>query len=488
MKKIGIFIIILFSIGILLSIKFFSSPTKVNKPNVLFIAIDDLRPTLGCYGDTIAITPNMDQLAAKGTIFSKAYCQQAVCNPSRSSILTGLRPDQINVTNLVNHFREKMPNLITLPQIFKDNGYESLGLGKIYHGSKKAQDEVSWTKPAILNVSNKAMQYALGENKTGDKAASYENADVEDDKYEDGQIANEAIRNLDHFKKNGKPFFLAVGFKKPHLPFSAPKKYWDLYDPNMFNAISHKEKPTDSPDLAFHDSQELRGYVDIPNNGTIDRDKERKLWQGYYACVTYVDAQLGKIMKSIKDLGLDKNTIVVLWGDHGYHLGEQDLWCKSTNFELDSRIPLIISDPTKSFRTGTKSNALVEAVDIYPTLIDLCDLKTRMELAGRSLKTLLVEPDNEFKEAAFTQFARPYEALFSKDVSHMGYSVRTQNWRCTAWFNAQNDSIEYTELYDLKETDIEKANLSGIAEYGDIELKLLQMLKTYKNQEYNLLD
>jgi iduronate 2-sulfatase len=487
MKKIGIVITILMSVGVFLANKAFKNQTVTAKPNILFVAIDDLRPTLSCYGDSIAITPNMDELASNGTIFTKAYCQQAVCNPSRSSILTGLRPDQINVTNLVDHFREEMPNLITLPQIFKSNGYQTMGIGKIYHGSKKAQDDVSWTKPALLNVSNKAMEYALAKNKTGNKAASFESADVGDEVYEDGQIANEAIRSLAQFKKNGEPFFLAVGFKKPHLPFSAPKKYWDLYEQNLFNTISQRKRPADSPGLAFHNSQELRGYMDIPDEGTINTDKEKKLWQGYYACVSYVDVQLGKIMKSMKDLGLDKNTIIILWGDHGYHLGEQDLWCKSTNFELDNRIPLIISDPTKKFRTGTKSNSIVEAVDIYPTLLELCGLKAKGELAGISLTPLLVQPSTEIKNAAFTQFVRPYEALFSKEATHMGYSVRTKNWRCTAWFNTQNDSIEFTELYDLENDNIEKKNLTGIANYRDIELRLLEMLKAYKNQKYNYL-
>src|SRR5690606_33775870 len=194
-------------------------------------------------------------------------------------------------------------------------------------------------------------------NKTGKKAFSYESADVEDEAYEDGQIANAAIKQLSEFKNTGKPFFLAVGFKKQHLPFSAPKKYWDLYNPIMFVPISNKERPLYAPDIAFHNSQELRGYTDIPKKNGIDREKEASLWHGYYACVSYVDAQLGKIMSSLRRLGLDKNTVIVLWGDHGYHLGEQGLWCKSTNFELDDRIPLIIYDPSKKLKGGTSSNS-----------------------------------------------------------------------------------------------------------------------------------
>jgi len=306
MKKIGIVITILMSIGVLLANKAFKNQMVTAKPNILFVAIDDLRPTLSCYRDSIALTPNIDELASNGTIFTKAYCQQAVSNPSRLSILTGLRPDQNHAANLVNQFREKIPNLITLTQIFKVNGHGSLDLGKIHYGSKKARDHVSWSKPALLNVSNKAMEYTLAKNKSGNKAASFESADVGDKVYEVGQIANEAIRSLTQFQKNGGPFFLAVGFKKPHLPFSAPKKYWELYEPNLFSTISQRKKLTYTPDLAFHDSQELRGYVDIPNIGTINSEKEKNLWQVYYACVRYIDAQLGKIMKLMRDLGLDK--------------------------------------------------------------------------------------------------------------------------------------------------------------------------------------
>jgi len=470
-------------IGIVMA---FSEKEKDPNPklNVLFIAVDDLRPTLGCYGDSLAKTANMDMLASKGTIFNMAYCQQAVCNASRASIMTGLRPDQINVTNLVNHFREKIPDVVTLPQVFIKNGYEAVAIGKIYHGSAKAQDPMSWTQPSILNVSKKGDEYVLPKNKTGKKAFSYESADVGDEAYEDGQIANAAIKRLSEFKNTGKPFFLAVGFKKPHLPFSAPKKYWDLYDPKMFGPISNKERPLNAPDIAFHNSQELRGYMDIPKKDKIDREKEVSLWHGYYACVSYVDAQLGKIVQSLKKLGLDKNTVIVLWGDHGYHLGEQGLWCKSTNFELDDRIPLIIYDPSKKFKEGTSSNSMVEAVDIYPTLLDLCGLRPEGKLSGQSLKPLLSDPSIELKKAAVSQFIRPYEGLFAKPVTHMGYSVRTRDWRCTAWFNSKNDSIDFLELYNMRDNGIEKINLAGIRDYKNTEAHLLRLLKAYKNQEY----
>ena len=452
----------------------------VQKPNVLFIAVDDLRPTIGCYGDIKAVTPNLDQLAARGVVFTSAYCQQAVCNPSRASIMTGLRPDRIGVINLENHFREAIPDVVTLPQAFIANGYEAMAIGKIYHGGKKTQDEVSWTKPSILNLSKKANEYALPENKTGKKAASYECATVDDEVYEDGQIAREAVRQLREMKQSGKPFFLAVGFKKPHLPFCAPEKYWKMYDPLVFNSLPDREKPVGAPDIAFHNSQELRGYADISQESNIDRTTERALWHGYYACVSFVDAQVGKLLDTLKELGLQENTVVVLWGDHGYHLGEQELWCKSTNFELDCRIPLIISAPGLP-KSGLKSDALVEAVDIYPTLLDLCGIQSNGELSGVSLKPVLADPSATVKEAAFSQFVRPYGALMGKPASHTGYSVRTRDWRCTAWYNVKNGSLEFTELYNLKENRIEKKNESGEDQFADVEAGMLRLLQEYKN-------
>ena len=293
--------------------------------NVLFIAVDDLRPSLGCYSDAKAVTPNMDQLADRSVVFMNAYCQQAVCNPSRASMLTGLRPDQIQVTDLGSHFRKKQPEVTTLPQIFKEAGYQSVGVGKIFHGSAQAQDEPSWSVPVEYAISVKEDEYHLPENRQGGKAAVTESAEVDDRAYEDGKIAERGIQWLQKFKRAGAPFFLALGFKKPHLPFCAPQKYWDLYQRTEFSPLPNQNKPEDAPDLAFHHWEELRGYADIPNQGSLAPEKEQELWHGYYACVSYVDAQIGRVLQTLEELGLEKNTIVVDWGDHGYHLGEQQL-------------------------------------------------------------------------------------------------------------------------------------------------------------------
>ena len=451
-----------------------------NVYNVVFIAVDDLRPTIGCYDDKRAITPNIDRLANNGVIFTNAYCQQAVCNPSRASILTGLRPNENGVTDLVTHFREKAPDVVTLPQIFVKAGYQVNNIGKIYHGKNATQDDISWSGPPKFNISVKKEQYFLPENKKGGKAASFEFADVEDNSYIDGKIAQEAITLLKEYKQSEKKFFLAIGFKKPHLPFCAPKKYQDLYNDTDFSFIVDREKPENAPQIAYHHWQELRGYTDIPDKGELSNKKEQDLWLAYYACVSYVDAQIGKILNELEQLELSKNTIVVLWGDHGFHLGEQELWCKSTNFELDDRIPLIFSAPGIS-KTGVKSKAIVEAIDIYPTIIDLCGIKPERKLSGMSLKPLLLNPDKIWNHVAFSQFCRPYKALSSKNATHMGYTIRTYDWRYTVWYNLQNDSVEHRELYDLSEYRVEKRNIAGTKQYAKVEKKLGKQLENYKN-------
>jgi len=465
---------------VLVNVSVGSQPVVSKNKNVLFIAVDDLRPTIGCYGDSRAITPNIDKLAERGVVFNNAYCQQAVCNPSRASILTGLRPNENGVTDLITHFRQKVPDVVTLPQLFMNEGYQSVDIGKIFHGSIKTQDDVSWSVPPIYNLSTKKDQYYLPEHRKGGKSSSFEFADVKDDGYIDGKISEKTIRLLESYKTSGKKFFLAVGFKKPHLPFCAPKKYWNMYNNTDFSYITDREKPENAPEIAFHHWQELRGYTDIPSEGELTREKEQELWRSYYACVSYVDKQIGKILNELDRLGLAENTVVILWGDHGYHLGEQHLWCKSTNFELDDKIPLIILAPGVT-KAGAKSDAIVEAIDLYPTLLDLCGLKPEGNLSGRSLVPLLENPDKKWKHNAYSQFCRPYKALSSKMATHMGYTVRTYGWRYTVWYNLKNDSVEFRELYDLSKYRVEKKNLTGIGKYAKTEEKLGRMLDKYKN-------
>ena len=455
------------------------------KFNVLFIAVDDLRPALGCFGDSLAVTPNIDRLSIQGVVFSRAYTQAPSCAPSRTSMLTGLRPDLIEVTNHATHFRDTRPDVVTLPQSFKLTGYETMSIGKVFHFKKGFQDSISWTRPELYKTGLKREQYVLEINTTGDKAAATECADVHDTAYWEGKIANEAIHFLNEMKDHDRNFFLGVGFLKPHLPFSAPKKYWDMHNPADFKYIQNRERPENAPEIAFHNWQELRGYTDIPDTGPLTAEKETQLRHAYYACVSYVDAQVGKLLDELDALGLRENTIIVLWGDHGYHLGEQDLWCKSTNFELSARVPVIISAPGTG-KAGVSCDAVIESVDLYPTLIDLCEIPAKGDLSGQSLKPLLTDPSGEWKNIAFNQFARPYGAAIgaNQPVSHMGYSVRTDSWRYTAWYNVNTGSFEYPELYSLQEQSVPSENHAGKPEYADTESRLLELVREYQSGKY----
>ena len=469
----------------------------MHKPNVLFIAVDDLRPALGCYDDENAISPHIDQLAARGLLFQRAYCQQAVCNPSRASLMTGLRPDTIKVWDLKSHFRHEVPpewadlpqfttgthfrqarpDVVTLPQFFKQHGYHSQSVGKIYHGSPEAQDAPSWSVPETLNVVWKRNDYLLPENQgppakrwPGPKMSATEAADVADTAYGDGQVAAHTVRILADLQD--RPFFLAVGFRKPHLPFSAPKKYWDLYERDRITSPQHPVKPTGIPDFAWHNAKELRGYNDIPDEGPLPADLIKRLRHGYYACVSYMDAQIGKLLTALDERGLTQTTIIILWGDHGYHLGEKALWCKTTNYKLDCRAPLIISVPGHE---AGQTKALVEFVDIYPTLLEACGLPARPDLEGISLMPLFQHPDRAWKRGAFSQFPRPW--TYQGEPAVMGYTMRTERYRYTEWVRFRTYQSLARELYDQEADSAEIRNLAEDPGYAGLVYKLGHQLR-----------
>lgn len=460
--------------------------------NVLFIVVDDLRTALHCYGDANVISPNIDRLAARGLRFDRAYCQQAVCNPSRASVMTGLRPDTTRVWDLKSHFRQELPpdlaalphlttgthfrqahpEVVTLPQLFRLHGYHARSVGKIYHGSPEMRDPASWSVPTQYEVvMNRDDSYVLPENHTageqrwpGPKMAATECADVPDNAYGDGKVADAAIAALNELKD--RPFFLGVGFRKPHLPFSAPKRYWDLYDRGTISAPANPHKPTGIPDYAWHTSVEVRGYADIPNEGPLPEAMVRRLRHGYYACVSFMDAQVGRVLAELDRLGLADNTAIVLWGDHGYHLGEKALWCKTTNYELDTRAPLIISIP--GYAPG-ECDALVEFVDIYPTLADACGLPAPDNLEGTSLLPLLDDPERPWKQAAFSQFPRPW--FYQGLPLVMGYTMRTRDYRYTEWLDFTTRATLAAELYDHTRDSAEIANVADDPLYADIVRK-----------------
>ena len=458
----------------------------MKKPNVLFIAVDDLRPTLGCYGDADAVTPNADRLAARGVIFTRAYCQQAVCNPSRASLMTGLRPDTIKVWDLKSHFRHELadglkdlpqhaagshfrraqPEIVTLPEHFKQHGYRALSVGKVYHGSPATRDPQSWSEPARMNVADEASglnPYVLPENfypgVFGGKTVHAECADVADDAYPDGKVADEAVKMLERLAADGDaPFFLAVGFRKPHLPWCAPRTYWDLYDRGRLAPPTNAWRPEGAPDYALHESREVRNYRDLPDPGTgpLSPEQTMQLRHGYYAATSYMDAQLGKVLDALDRVGLRDNTVILLYGDHGYHLGEKELWCKTTNFELDCNAPLILAMPGRT-PAGVRVNALVEFVDVYPTLADLCGLPEPDGLEGISMTPLLEEPDRRWKRAAFSQFPRPW--FYRGEPEVMGYTIKTDTHRYTEWIRLRDKTVAACELYDHRNDPGEMHNL-----------------------------
>lgn len=454
------------------------------KTNVLFIAVDDLRPALACYDDKLAITPNVDRLASEGALFNNHYVQAPSCAPSRTSMLTGYRPDEVKVTNHKVHFRDTRPEVVTLPELFKNEGYTTISIGKIFHYSSGYNDSQSWHAEHFLKGAVEG--YVLEENrKVKGKAVSSECVDVPDTAYQDGMSADLAIEYLQKFKKNKTPFFMGVGFCKPHLPFNAPKKYWDMHDRESFGDFGQADRPENAPEIAFHNWQELRGYTDIPKKGPISADKEKELRHGYYACVSYVDTQIGKLLQALDELGLRENTLIVFWGDHGYQLGEQNLWCKSTVFELSARSPLIISAPEKG-KKGIALDAFAESTDLYPTIVDLCGLDAPGHLVGISLGPLLEDPAQEWNDMSFTQFVRPYKAAIgdSAPMTHMGYSVRAEGWRYTSWFNVETNAFEFPELYRVSGDHEISDNLSGQPEYAELEQKLARAVNEYRVGTY----
>jgi len=414
-----------------------------SRPNILFIAVDDLRTSLGCYGDKLAKSPNIDRFAATARRFDHAYTQQAVCGPSRTSLLTGRLPDNTRMWHNRNRFRDTQPDIVTLPQLFKNHGYHTVSLGKIFSGDERELDPVSWSEPEILKQQG-WKNSALGDSGGEGKGAAWEAADVPDEGYSDGKLARLTVEKLTHFKSDGKPFFLAVGFFKPHLPFNAPKKYWDLYDPATFELQDHGHRVKGISEHSHHSHRELGGYRDMPKDEHLDAATTRTLRHGYHACVSYTDAQIGKLLAALDELGLAQNTIVVLWGDHGWSLGEKDRWCKGTNFERDTRVPLLIRAPGLK-QPGAATAGLVEVVDVYPTLAELASLPAPQGLDGRSLVPMLADPQSPGREAVLSQFARSFSA---NTPEFMGYSLRTPTHRYTRWVNWQSRETVAEELYD----------------------------------------
>ncbi len=448
--------------------------------NVLMIAADDLRCDLGCYGNTLVETPNLDSLAARGLLFERAYCQQAVCNPSRASLFTGRYPDELEVWDLRTHFRRKHPGIVTLPQQFKRNGWHVEGIGKLYHNNPKGmQDPESWSTPSKFEWGTHALEYALPENSPGSvgKRSVFERGPVEDDAYRDGKITELAVEAIGRLRE--KPFFLGVGFWRPHAPFLAPEKYWEHLDGKKLPPPEPAAAPEGAPAIAFHDNREIRGYTPVPKQGDIPTELVGKMRHGYWASINYMDANIGKLLAALEEHGLEERTIVVFWSDHGYHLGEHGLWCKTSNFELDARVPLLLVPPAGSGKAA-RTAAPAELVDIYPTLLEMCGLPAAEGARGRSLAPLLADPEAPLRAGAITQHPRPnYYGDFSagEKPEAMGYSIRTARFRYTEWRKFREDrEVLARELYDHAQDEAETRNVVDDARYAEFLPELEKLL------------
>ena len=493
------------------------------KMNVLFLAVDDLRPELGCYGSAVAITPNLDRLAKDGLLFNRAYCQEAICRPSRASLMTGTRPDTTGLTHNYVALRELSPDILTLPQHFIAHGYETVYLGKVFHHGD-TDDEISWSRKPVRGVPGIARPvggYALPENraiqrenmrrmlaKYGEAARrglgsgpAYESADVPDHAYIDGYNTERAIATLKEMVQDGdRPFFLALGFMKPHLNWVAPKKYWDMYDPAKLPPAEQTEGPEDGAAMGLHASFELRTRAGIPKIGPMGSELSRTLKHAYLACVSYIDAQVGRMVAALEEAGVRDKTIIIVWGDHGWHLGDMGVWGKATNYEVATRVPLMIWTPDMPAGTrGRTTDALVELVDMYPTLCELAGIPLPPHLEGHSFKPLLEAPDGPWKTAAFSQFPNPAlrewaanplspgmrETFFGPLIAEveariiaqqkekwdrdlfenrlMGYAMRTDRYRLVVWKDMAHPDAEpvFVELYDHQADPSETVNVAA---------------------------
>ncbi|GAA4281050.1 sulfatase [Gaetbulibacter aestuarii] len=488
---------VLFAVTLaLLSLACNQAEKPKKKPNILFISIDDLRPNIGAYGDTIAITPNMDQLAGEGILFKQAFCQVAVCAPSRASLMLGVRPDSTRVWHLGDKFREINPQAVTMPQYFEKFGYYTVNIGKIFHNYMP--DSISWDEPdlrperykrkdwlkrdgetfyiseeinkmqvrkrdSLLKI--RPVRYADGWN-TG---PAYEAADVADSMYYDGAQTELAKKTLTRLSKMDKPFYFGLGYFRPHLPFAAPKKYWDLYDPEKIPLSPNPNIPGGAPIYSMNSMYELRSYDGFHDIGhptssfRMDEDRTRKLRHGYYASVSYVDALLGDLMAHLKKLGIYDNTIIILWGDHGWKLGDLNSWGKMTNYDIDLKVPIILRYPEQEKR-GVKTDAMVELVDLFPSLCELAGIKVPDYMQGTSFVPLTKNPEKPWKKAVFSQFHRRPK-VSADGHRYMGYSMNTEKYHYVEWYGWDPETgtrgdFKGRELYDRISDPYETVNIA----------------------------
>jgi len=471
-----------------LSILISSVAVSADRPNVLFIASDDMRPQLGCYGDTVVKSPNLDALAKRGMVFNRSYVQQALCSPSRISMLSGRYPATTQIFEIGRTLRTTMPDITTMPQHFKNEGYHTRSLGKIYHVG--IDDDASWTipawhskKPRTSEATKEAVARFIAEAKAAGRelpqkgkgsrnsaVPAFEAVDCGDEDLLDGDTAREAILQLkEHAANPGQPFFLAVGFANPHIPWITPKAYFDLYDPAALPLAKNEFTPEGAPAFAATSGADFYWYRDVPQvpGDQLPEDFKRGCLQGYLAAISYVDAQVGKLMAALDETGLAKNTIVVFWSDHGYYMGEHTWWGgKHNNYEGATRNCLIIATPGQK-TAGQTTGSLVQAVDLAPTLADLCGLPAHSGFEGRSIRPILEDPQAEVNEAAYSWYPKS---------GYLGLTMRTDRWRYVEW--TKPGAPTERELYDIT-TDLQNdRNLSADPAQAETVARLGEQLRT----------
>ena len=446
----------------------FSIVQAQDKPNILFIAVDDLNCDFGAYGNPVVKSPSLDELAAEGVLFTNNHAQQAVCGASRASMLSGFTPEHTGITSFRIYLRDLYPDVVTLPQFFKNNGYHTAGMGKIHDPRNVSLtdkvDLISWTE--FIDIAGNRYVTSSGKPLT-------EMADVDDDAYTDGRIADEGIRQIAKLSGGADPFFIAVGFKKPHLPFSAPKKYWDLYDRDSISLAPFQEFAENDLEFVHNPGAELiNGYDDVPAEGSFSADLQREYIHGYYACVSYIDSQVGKLIKELKQQGVYDNTIIVLWGDHGFSLGDHTNWGKHTNFEYATRCPLIIKAPGKV--QGEINQSPSELLDIYPTLIELAGFEIPDTLDGNSLVPILDGTSDEVKAFAISQFKRG---------GKKGFSLRSEYYQYVEW--GKDDVVDHRQLFNFVNDPYQTNNFYSSPEGAELvdtfSLRLSTYLETGEN-------
>ncbi|WP_009959835.1 sulfatase [Verrucomicrobium spinosum] len=453
-------------------------PSSGSRPNVLLLCVDDLKPVLGCYGDTLAKTPNLDRLASRGMRFDLAYCNQAVCAPSRNNLMLGSRSTSLGIYGLRENFREAVPNAVTLTQYFMNHGWRAEGVGKILHkGHGNHDDPGSWSVPfqpeSVVEYRDTSSPTAgqltreeayftnqhLGRIGTLPRGPAWEALDLPDNAYADGRIADEGVKRLqDSRQRPETPFFLALGFVKPHLPFTAPRKYWELYDRSRFVLPTLRSAPEGAPGYAGKTLGELNNYEPIPQRPPLSEEIRRQILHGYYASMSYADAQIGRVVEELDRLKMADNTIIILWGDHGWHLGDHGMWTKHTNYEQANHIPLLVVAPGVT-QPGTHTQQLAETVDIYPTLVELAGLdqpNAPQPMDGVSLVPVLKDPEKRVRDHAYHAFPRQRDG---KQV--IGRSIRTERYRLVEWkVPGEAANTADLELYDYQADPAESRNLA----------------------------